>query len=122
MVLLLSRPEEDFSEGKFFTIVDGQEHTADMKCGDLLIFRTSCLHGCTSVRRGRNRTVHRWVVGFQFPKRQDRRKRVAWQSTLPRGSQQSALRRGSKRSWQRSGAIFQKTRLVQKFGTKSSGW
>mmetsp|Transcript_424 Transcript_424/g.561 ORF Transcript_424/g.561 Transcript_424/m.561 type:complete len:183 (+) Transcript_424:110-658(+) len=35
MVLLLSRPEEDFSEGKFFTIVDGQEHTADMKCGDL---------------------------------------------------------------------------------------
>lgn len=35
---------------KRLTKVDGRKQEANMNCGDLLIFRTSCKHGCTRVR------------------------------------------------------------------------
>lgn len=62
MLLLLSQPGQDFTGGRFFTLVDGRKHEAQMSRGDLLVFRTSCKHGCTVVRRGRNPTTQRMVA------------------------------------------------------------
>ena len=38
----------------YYTVseVDGRKQEANLNCGDLLIFRTSCKHGCTLVRPG----------------------------------------------------------------------
>lgn len=83
MLLLLSQPGQDFNGGRFFTIVDGrkqQPNFANLNCGDLLIFRTSCKHGCTLVKPGRKPEVRRVVVGLQFAKRQLRRERLARES------------------------------------------
>ena len=78
MVLMLHQHGEDFTGGSFFTIVNGRKHEATMNRGDLLIFRTSCLHGCTPVLRGRRAEAKRSVLGLQFALRQllrDRRAR-----------------------------------------------
>eukprot|EP00913_Durusdinium_trenchii_P034840 g32589.t1 len=92
MLLLLSQPGQDFTGGRFFTLVDGRKHEAQMSRGDLLVFRTSCKHGCTVVRRGRNPTTQRMVVGLQFAKRALRRERLARRSLLQAASaEDSAL-------------------------------
>ena len=83
MVLMLDQHGEDFDGGKFFTLVNGRKHEATMNRGDLLIFRTSCLHGCTPVLPvlcKKTQTKHetkRCVLGLQFALRQLLRERRA---------------------------------------------
>ncbi|CAK9087285.1 Uncharacterized protein Rv2227 [Durusdinium trenchii] len=69
MLLLLSQPGQDFTGGRFFTLVDGRKHEAQMSRGDLLVFRTSCKHGCTVVRLDSWSCCRTAGVGLQFAKR-----------------------------------------------------
>eukprot|EP00928_Gymnodinium_smaydae_P065339 TRINITY_DN48500_c0_g1_i1.p1 TRINITY_DN48500_c0_g1~~TRINITY_DN48500_c0_g1_i1.p1 ORF type:complete len:249 (+),score=22.36 TRINITY_DN48500_c0_g1_i1:54-749(+) len=75
MLILLHEPGYHFTSGEFFTCVNGREHRAHMQLGDLLVFRTSCKHGCRKVQRGRCDDVQRHVVGLQFALRQLRKDR-----------------------------------------------
>jgi len=77
MLVLLHEPEYDFSGGQFFTHVNGREYLADAYRGDLIVFRTSCKHGCKRVLPGRQSVVQRHVIGLQFALRQLRRERLA---------------------------------------------
>ena len=77
MVLMLHQEGEDFTGGRFFTKMNGRKHEAAMNRGDLLVFRTACLHGCTPVHRGKRATVKRYVLGLQFALRQLLRERRA---------------------------------------------
>lgn len=77
LLVLLHEPGLDFRGGEFFTILQGREHRADLRRGDLLVFRTSCKHGCRPVLRGQRNTVQRHAVGLQFALRQLRSNRIA---------------------------------------------